>query len=449
MTLPAKSHGRVPATGGSAPSSLRRRLQIAGLCLLVLYPVAVTTGYLCIRFGLDNPGIGFADVALLRWREVRRGFATRQFDEARKAWEAQQLQAANLAFASGLRNDPDNQAGRLEAARFLVQAGAIPMAISTLEEGFNRDPGDRTMAEQLFTLLLSMGRDTQALELLRRLPSNLPSAQLLFLRGCEVQATLNVEGPLAARKLLQLHPELERAEAVAPVIAKVWWESRERLKAIEMLAGHLARGAANYPAYAELTGWYLATGMPHEAEKIIAEACGKFPRDLAPRLLRLGVIAERSFQGREWGQELQQFVTDFRGEPAALVQLAQLAGRSGWIDLARTLYELSATRQRDLQLFALAYCDALAVRLRFNDALDVLAEIEAQLPAGATLLLPQVRNRQVLYAGAIGDVARTRDFARRLATTLSSDPQQLEFVRRLFEKRGLKEALAELPSPRR
>jgi tetratricopeptide (TPR) repeat protein len=419
---------------------------VVGACLLLLHPLAVTTGYLCIRYGLGNSTVAFSDVALLRWREVRRGFATRQFEEARQAWEAKRYPAAQLAFASGLRNDPDNVDGRLAAARFYTEAGAVSLAVAALEEGFARSPDNRVLAEQLFGLLLATGRSRQALDLLGRLPSDLPETQLLILRGYEVQATLSTEGAPAARRLIQRHPELEKSEAAAPVIARVLWGSKERFKAIELMARHVAGGPDNLAAYADLTAWYLAGGMWDEAEKTAAAACARFPAQMAPRLLRLEVRAERSLRGREWAQEIEQFLADFREVPEAIPQLAQLAGRKGWVELAQALYELGAVRQQNLVLLALANCDALMVRLKFGDALDLLTELEAQTPETATALMHQVRNRQVLCAGAVGDPARTREYARRLAATLRSDPQQFDIAREMFEKYGLTAAVAEFPS---
>jgi hypothetical protein len=425
-------------------SSPAVKLLFAGAGLLLLYVLAATGGYIWIRHVLKNEAIGFSDVALLRWKEVRRGVGAQQFAKARADWQAKNYQPAYLAFASGLRNDPENVEGQLAAAKFLLEMGSVPMALKVLEDGFARNPRHRDLSARLFELLLASGRDRRALELLRRAGSaGLAGEHAVALRTHELQATLNADGAAAARQLLERHPELEKTPASLPVVALVLWETKDRLKAVGLLEGHVRSADAAYAAHARLVEWHLALSMTAEAQAVAELAGQRFPSDLAPRTLLIEAVAARSFRGREWVEAIEAYLRDFSGRPQAITQLALLAGRKGWLDLARGLYDLAAVRQHDLRLPALAYGDALVVAGKRKEAQEILAQLEAQVAEGPALFMQQVRQRQVLLAASQGDSANVREFARRMAASLRGDPHQLEAARRQFERKGIAEAVAE------
>ncbi len=425
-------------------SSPAVKLLFAGVGLLLLYGLVATGGYIWIRHVLKNDAIGFTDVALFRWKEVRRGVAAQQFTKAATEWQARNHQAAYLAFASGLRNDPDNAEGQLAAAKFLLELGSVPMAVKILEDGFARNPRHRELGARLFELLLASGRDRRALELLRRAAAaGVGGDYAVTLRTYEVQATLNADGAAAAKLLLERHPELEKNPASLPVVAQVRWETQDRLKAVGLLSDHVRAENASYAAHARLVEWYLSLSMATEAQEAAERACKQFPVDSAPRTLLLEAVAARSFKGREWVQAIEAYLRDFSGRPQAITQLAMLAGRKGWLDLARGLYDLATVRQHDLRLPALAYCDALAVNGKRKEALEILAQLEAQVAEGPALFMQQVRQRQVFLAASLGDSANVREFARRMAASLRSDPHQFDAARRMFEKKGITAAVTE------
>lgn len=426
-------------------SSPAVKLAFVAAGLLFLYGLGAIGGYIWIRHVLKNETIGLTDVALFRWKEVRRGVAAQQFAKAKAEWTAKNHQAAYLAFASGLRNDPDNAEGQLAASKFLLEVGSVPMALKVLEDGFRRNPHNREIGTRLFDLLLASGRDRRALELLRRAASaGLAGDHAIAFLTYEVQATLNADGGAAARGLLERHPELEKTPASIPTVAQVRWETQERMKAINLLSGHVRAEGASYAAHARLVEWQLSLSMAAEAQETAELAGRRFPADSAPRALLIEAVAARSFRGREWVEAIEAYLKDFSGRPQAVAQLALLAGRKGWVDLARGLYELATLRQQDLRLPALAYSDALAVNGKRREAREVLVQLEAQSAEGPALFMQQMRHRQVLLAASLGDSAGVREHARRMAAALRSDPHQLEAARRQFEKKGIAEAVTEL-----
>jgi tetratricopeptide (TPR) repeat protein len=434
----------------NAPSSRRldgRRLAITGgIWLLLLYGLFVSTGYAWLHYALKNDRIGFADVALFRWHRVRQAMAVDQFAAGKAAGEAGDFQAAYLAYTSGVRNDPDNVEGRLLTARFLGAAGAVNLELGMLEDGLGRAPDDRRLIDQTFTLLTASGRDRHALDMLhKRYASKLSGPNGPLLRTFEVLATLDKDGPEAASALLERYPDLKQSGESSPVVARVLWETKERLSAIDLLATYVQSHPDSFASTVQLAGWQEAAGLAEDGLETAKRVCVRFPKDFGPRILLIEMTASaRTYGSLQWQQAVESYLKDFGGRPEAVVRLAKLAGQNGWIELARVLYEVGANRQQNLSVLALAYSDALASGRRYSEAGHVLVEVEIQAEDGNPAFLRLLRQSQVEVAAARGDHEGTREYARRLAAALGGDPDAVEMVRRRFAELGITEAVAEL-----
>ena len=435
-----KTHHRASIAGGC----LRKLLLIAGVGLVAAYVLGVAAGYVWLHSVRHIARIGVSDVALFRVAAVRRGIAVEQFAQARKDWDAKNIQAAFLNFTSAVRNDPDNISGRLSAVTFLTGLGAINQAVAMLEEGLTRAPDDVRLLTQLFDLLTGAGRDEHALELLHgRLARGLSGPNGPLLQSYEVLATLNHDGGPAAKKLLDRYPDLPKFRRAMPVVARVRWESAERLAAINLLASYLAAEPGAYAPYAQLAGWQQAGGLSADAVRTAQRACAQFPAETAPRVLLIEMLAA-SGDARATASAVESYLADFSRQPEALVALAESAGRRGLVELASTLYAVGASRQPDLLVLALSYADALMRTARFAECRDVLAQLEAQAPESGTALMIPLRQRQVIVAAALNDPDNVREYARRLAAALRSNPEALEGARRNFQKMGIADAVTEL-----
>ena len=436
----------------NSPSPRRlnvRRLAIGGsVGLVLIYLLFVSAGYLWLRHALHNERIGLVDVALCRWKEVRRTMAAEQFAAGKKAWEAKDYQAAYLALTSGVRNDPLNAAGRLLTANFLGAAGAVNLEVTLLEEGLSHTPDDPQLLEQTLALLTATGRDARALELLRKqYATKLTGTNGLLLRRSELLATLNAEGATAARQLLEKYSDLKRHHPATPVVAQVLWESQDRLAAIDLLSGFLQSQPGAYSVYAQQADWQASMGMKIEARKTAERACAQFPSELAPRILLIATASPNEFEiSQRSQQEIATYLKDFADRPEAIPLLASLAGRNGWVNLAHTLYAVGADRQPNLAMLALSYSDALARTAHLNEARQILAQIELQAPDGNSSFMSTLRQRQIVVAAALNDHDGTREFARRLAAALRNDPDGLEVCRRRFIQLKIPDAAAELAS---
>lgn len=248
--------------------------------------------------------------------------------------------------------------------------------------------------------------------------------------------------------MLAAHPEVRDCRLVPAALANVLWRSKERVEAIQILSDYVASRNAAYPAYAKLAEWEAAGGMHDDAVATARKARASFPEDIAPRMLYIEMLANDSQGSRDAQTEAEAFIRDTKGRPEALGALAELAGRMGWIDLARNLYLVASNRQQDIRMFALYLSDALAAGGRPDDAQLILGQVEAQSEDGSQAFVIQLRRREIMTAAARGDPDAEREDARYLAAALqSSDPDSVEIFRRLYTRLGYKEALAAFPKP--
>jgi len=433
---------------GSKPTvadRLRQLAILAGLALVLLYVGVVAAGYLWLAQVRKVEHLHLVDVALFRVQNIRRAMAVQQFAHAQAEWEAKNYQAAYVAFSTAVRQDPDNVGGRLAAANFFRAVGAANLGQILLEEGLARAPGEQPLIVATFDVLLGGGRDRHALELLRQTyPAGFSGQSQLLLETYELSATLNVEGPAAARKLLTRYTDLENHLPAAPMVARVYWESGERLRAITQLAAYVRTPPVPFGDFVRLAGWQAVAGQPEAAIRTSEQACARFAGEIPPRVLLIEMKAAATTGGRPVRADIEDYLRNYSSRPEAIPLLAALAGNKGWVDLARVLYEIAASRLQNLDVLALYYCDALARNGRFAEVQPMLAQVEAQTPEAGAAFLVQLRQRQIIAAAALGQAEVVRDYARRLGSALGNDPDGLDICRRIFQKLNIPEAVAEL-----
>jgi predicted Zn-dependent protease len=389
--------------------------------------------------------VGFFEVAMLRVGKIRQEMAAQQFAKAQAALAAKDFPVAFVEMSSGLHNDPDNVAGRISLARFLQSAGATERAVNLLEEGLTRTPDNRDLIETMLDLLAMTGRDGQTLKLLRgQLAPQFSGPNGTLLRTYEVLASLNAEGPAAARRLLDGYPDLKKTTESLPMVARVLWAAQDRTGAIEALSAFVKAQPDDFSAYADLAGFQQTAGLVADARHTADLACAQFPKEIAPRVLRIVMLTPTTpAEISRWEQEVSSYTKDFGDKPEAVAMLAEICGRKGWVDLARLLYEAGASRQQDIRPLAMYYSDALMYQGKFPEAQRILAEIDRQTPDSGnfSVLLWQ---REIVAAAACGDRDDAREKARRVASALRRDPDGLEVIRQRFIRMKIPDAVAEL-----
>jgi tetratricopeptide (TPR) repeat protein len=418
-------------------------VSMAGLTLV--YALGISAGYGWLRYGRQISEVRMVDVALFRVKNIRRALAVHQFAKAKAAWAEKKYTEAYIEMNSGLRNDEDNVPGRLQFARFLQTANATGRAVSMLEEGLARMPDNGDLAKATLDVLVASGRDNEALALLHgKLAPQFSGPNGPLLQTYEVLASLHIDGPIAARRLLEHYPDLPKTTRALPVVAAILWGTQDRLAAIETLKDYVKAEPDNFTAYADLADYQQMAGLLGDARQTADLACARFPKEMGPRLVRIAMLEPTNpAEVSTWVQEIDSYLKEFGNKPEAIVALAEMSGRKGWLDVSRLLYENSAGRLDDLRLLALYYSDALLHQKQPQEAQQVLGEIDRQTPGTGRFLI-LLLEREILAAAACDDHESIRDEARRLATALRLDPENLEAIRQRFAKLKISDAVAEL-----
>jgi tetratricopeptide (TPR) repeat protein len=425
---------------------LRRLAIIAAFACIGLYLAGAIAGYVWLRYSRGIENVGFFQVAFVRVESIKHAIAAKQLVDAKKAWDEKKYQEAYVNYVSAVRRDPANVAGRLEAVRFFASMGAVSLEVNLLQEGLVLTPDDRQLNENLFALLLSLGRHRQALDLLHGIlaPGLAAGPNAILLQTAELQATLAVSGAAAAQTLLARHPALLSEPNASAVVTQVLWQAGEKDRAVEILQRYIQTNPGVAGAYLELAGWQRDLGRLDDAVKTAMAACKKFPADPGPRVLLLDIGASRIFGTPDWTREVAIYLRDFAGRPEAIMRLAELAGRHGWVDLTHTLYEMGAMRHTNLGALALYYEDALLRQGRLDDARQILTEVELQAGGSSSVFQQQLRQRQIALAAVTNDRDGVREYSRKLASLVRNDPDVLGQYRQFYQKIGLADAVAEL-----
>lgn len=424
---------------------MRRVLIIALAGCVGLYITGALAGFLFVRYVRKNEYIGFMDVALLRWGEVRKTMAAQQLLKAREDAKAGDLQSAFLAYNFAVGGNPDDVEGRLEAVEFLKSIGSFPLAVSMLEGGLARRPDDPRLIDATFSSLLSGGRDVRALELLsRRASPTKEDPNRLRLLRYHLTALLNSGQDREALQLLSANADLETDPLSQVIVARIRWQNQERLRALELLSRHVQKSDASLPDFAQLMSWQLLASLGDDAIATARSAVQRFDGRVEAHLMLVEATGVHRPNSREWSDATLDFLRRFGEQPKALIDLGGLSARRGWIEMARTVYELSALRVNQLGMFAFFYSDALVKNGRFREANAILAQVETQSAEANPVFVGQLRHRQVIVAAALGDMVAARDHARRLAALLRNNPDSLDVSRRHFQQLGLAVAVAEL-----
>jgi predicted Zn-dependent protease len=418
---------------------------VAGVAFLLCYGVAVSAGYVWLRDVRKIDRVGLFEVAFFRLKAIRQDMGAQQFAMMQSALAAKDYRGAFIAMNSALHNDPDNIPGRLQAAGFLTSVGGTALATNLLEDGLARAPDNHDLIEATLGLLVKVGRDAQVLKLLRgQLAPQFSGPNGTLLRTYEVLASLNVEGPAAARRLLDGYPDVPKTTKSLPVVAQVLWATQDRSGAIEALSTLIKARPDDFLGYAELATYQQQAGLIADARQTAHLACTQFPKEIAPRVLLITMLAPtQPAEVLPWEKEVGLFVKDFGDKPEAVTMLAEISGRKGWVDLARLLYEAAAAHQQDVRMLAMYYSDALMYQGKFPEAQRILAEVDRQTPDAGnfSVLLWQ---REIVAAAACGDHDDAREDAQRVASALRRDPDGLEAIRQRFIKLKIPEAVAEL-----
>lgn len=425
----------------------RRLLVVLGLAVLGLYLGAASALWAYYRFHRHIPDVHWHDIALVtRFGRVRQAVGAHQLGLARERWAAKDYAQGLFLGRSALAKDAANPEARHFVASCWRAAGRGALASRILEDGLGFDRPALPLARLLAETYLEGSRYGELLALLRvRLPAlgrPVPDEQQNFFRLAELRAVLESEGAEAATAVAARWPELARLPAAAPLFARIALARGDAPAGLAMLRTALASQPENPSLHDALCETTLAAGLLDEARTVAEGFVAAFPSLPAAELRLLEAHGSRAAAAREpWLLSCMRYLARFRENPAALEQLAHLAARRGWSDLAFVLYQNAVATGANARPFAFSYVGSLVAAKQYARAGAVWTDLVAQKAVTAD----NAPALAAMIAFGTGREGEALEQVERLRTATRDDaPRRGRFVRvlREFGFASLADALA-------
>ena len=427
-------------TSPSSPPSprWRRIARWLAAAALLAYLGGATALWAYYRFARKVPDVCWTDIAVCtRFGRVQQAVGAKHLANAKEQWTAGEYAKSLFLARAALAKRPEDPDTRIFLASSWHQVGRIDFACRTLEDGLPHDTAAQPVARALLALYLESERHSDVLSLLRvKLPAlrrQPATADLASFQHAEVQAVLETEGAEAATALAERFPILGELPAAAPLLARIDLACHRPDAALARLHAAVEREPANSTIHDALVDLALQTGRAEEARLAAEHFVEAFPALPAAELRLLEVHATRAGSDRSpWLMSCMRYLARFRQQPAALEQLADLAARRGWSDLAFLLYQNSlGTGGRD-RAFASLYIGSLLASHDFARADTVWRDLTAQKSAPAD----SAPALAAMVASGAGRDGEALEHLERLRSSTATDTGRRERLARLFHSFG-------------
>jgi hypothetical protein len=432
------------------PARRGRRVILALAVFSVLaYLLAATALWGYYRFQRHVSGVHWIDIAVCtRFARVQQAVGAQHLATAKALWQNGEYAKGLFLARAALGKTPRDPAARLFLADCWQQAGRPDFAGHTLEDGLPYDPAPQPLARALIAHYLGAGQYRELLVLLRtKLPAlgRQPEAgELVYYQQAEVQAVFETEGAEAADALSGSYAELGRLPAAAPLLARIDLARHQPAAALARLRDALSREPGAPALHDALIDVALETGQTEEARAAAEHFVAAFPSLPTAELRLLEVHSSRTLADRgPWLQSCMRYLARFRQQPGALEQLAELAARRGWSDLAFLLYQNSvATGTRD-RVFTAYYIGSLLTHRDFAHADTVWRDLTSQksTPADSAPALA------AMVASGVGREGEALEHLERLRRDTAGDIPRRDRLARLFRTFGFAPLAEKLLAP--
>lgn len=375
---------------------------------------------ICTRFGRVQQAVGAHHLAL-----------------AREHWKNGEFAKGLFLARAATAKRPHDPEARLFLASCWREVGRADYAIRGLEDGLAHDTDALPLSRALIALYLQTGRHRDALTLIRvKLPAlgRQPAAdQQVFFQHAEVQCLFETEGAQPAAALAEHCEALGQLPAAAPLLARIALALHQPDAALSRLRDAVGREPTNPAIHDALVDLAMQTGRHEEARAAAERFVGAFPALPAAELRLLEIHGTRAQEARTpWLLSCMRYLARFRQQPAALEQLADLAARHGWSDLAFLLYQDAvATGGRD-RAFASFYIGSLLASRDFPRADAVWRDLTAQKSAPAD----SAPALAAMVASGAGREGEALEQIERLRRSTSDDAGRRDRLARLFRGFG-------------
>jgi tetratricopeptide (TPR) repeat protein len=416
-----------------------RLLAVAFALCLGIYLLLATSLWAYYSAYRKIPDVSWVDVAVLpRFGRVQSQIGAYYFANAKVLWTKKDYVQAIFTARAAVAKAPQNLEARLFLADCWLKAGRYNEGVRTLRDGIGFSGEDPRLQQALVDTYASSGRYAELLKLLR---ADLPSRGVHLLDGkepkyqmAEIRAVLETSDATEAARVVAHYPQLADNPSAAPLLSQIDWEMGSRDSAF----ARLRKARMAQPENPEIQSAYIDTAVRLGNDDEGRLAAGLFlaasPNLLSAQLRFLQAHASRQGEDKGlWMKVCTGLLLQFRDEPTAYVQLANLAAEEGWTDLAYLLYEDSLEERLNGFPYAVYYVGSLIKAHRYAEAdaawHDLAVRNSSQLAA--------TPNVAAMVAAGAGHDSEASQIIEQLRRDTASEPRRQRGLEDSFRQFGL------------
>ncbi len=363
----------------------------------------------------DFPEAKFADIALpFRWSHYRAAQGDHYIAEAERYITKNDYISGFSKLRTGVAMSPGNSPGRILLAQFYVANRRPDLAQNVLLDGIPFLQRNREYLREVLRFLLDHKEDAKVLAVARELlRSDALSAEDKRLVAFFAASAAFFRGNYdQAEDLIANHRLIEVTDGVL-LQARLDWERGYPDFAILRLQSHLKHAPDDEPVYVQLGQFYRERGDLAALEKNAVLRLALNPLAHAPRLEFLYLYDQQHWTAR-LDQEIESYLRNFSGEPAALLALADFAANTGRPPLARRINDLARATAQSTKGTALMVAEAYIVVHEYQTALNLIADYTRTSPEWAKQFVPVFNGLQTVALYGLGKPDEARLFLEHL-----------------------------------
>lgn len=440
---------RLPDEGNDELRYAIRWNRILGLTFVVL-----VGGYLTLASVLwayyavyrKIPDVKWVDIVVLpRFSRVQSAIGAFYYSNAKDLWEKKDYVQAVFTARAAVSKAPRNLDARLFLADCWLKAGRTAEALRALRDGIRYDVGDVRLQKALVSTCLVSGNYRELLKLLRE---DLPAHGVKLLAGpdeeyklLEVKAVLETSDVADAARVASAYPDLVELPGAAPVLASIDWDLGRHDEALSLLRASRAKNPDNVATQVAYIDTVLRSGDQEEARNSADKLYSMFPDLLSSQLEFLRAHGSRlGIDAGPWMKVCTRLLLQFRNDPTAYAQLANLASLEGWSDIAYFLYQYSLQERLTGFPFVVYYVGSLVKAGHFAEADAVWHDLVIRNSSD----LAATPNMAAMVAWGVGHESEALQIIEQIKKSTADDPKRRKTMEESFRHYGFPKIADEL-----
>lgn len=384
--------------------------------------------------------VTFLDVLLWRRESLRQRQGAADIARGMEALERGAGREAFNYLRTGVGRAPDHLKGRLLLIA-LYQQGFPKLATELFERGLEYHADEPEYLEAYGRFLIRQREDERLLALmdatLQRHPPESKVSQTMALFGMYTEVRRGRFAEAAA--LYERHKLGTSADGILEAVEALTRSGR-RAEAITLLRGALARREMQsvLTLHSRLIELYLEADEVTLAIERSLDLALMAPLEWQPRILLLNAY-EKAGRAQDVQREATAILRQFRHTPEAISTVGQFAQQNGRVDIARQTYEIALEKNFEVPRFALIFIEAHLRAKRFEEALALCGELEAENPAWLADYLPQFNSVRSIASYGAGNAQHGALYQREFLREARNRIEVLHTVGRAYWRAGLLE----------